>query len=184
MFEDDGVPPASLTPLDPGRSVVEQLRERVAAMEHRPARAEVPTLPGLAEVVPLHAGATYGVDSASLALALAAGAWPVVLVAIGSSVIAVFFYIRMIRVMFFVGDDEPADREAVGDGVGAGTRTGSTALEVHGSTALLTREKAGVTTASTATAATIALCALVTLALGVAPGPLLELAAGVGGFLR
>lgn len=74
VFEDDGVPPASLTPLDPGRSVVEQLRERVAAMEHRPARAEVPTLPGLAEVVPLHAGATYGVDSASLALALAAGA--------------------------------------------------------------------------------------------------------------
>ena len=33
-----------------------------------------PTLPGLADLVPLHAGATYAVDSASLALALAAGA--------------------------------------------------------------------------------------------------------------
>jgi hypothetical protein len=64
----------SLTPLDPGRPVVDQLRERVAAMERKPARAEVATLPGLADLVPLHAGATYGVDSATLALALAAGA--------------------------------------------------------------------------------------------------------------
>jgi hypothetical protein len=43
-------------------------------MERRPAREQVPTLPGLADIVPLQAGATYGVDSASLALALAAGA--------------------------------------------------------------------------------------------------------------
>ncbi|WP_191280248.1 hypothetical protein [Nocardioides flavus (ex Wang et al. 2016)] len=60
--------------LDPARSVVEQLRERVAAMERRPALQPVPTLPGIADLVPLHAGATYAVDSASLALALAAGA--------------------------------------------------------------------------------------------------------------
>jgi hypothetical protein len=64
----------SVTALDPGRSVVEQLRERVAAMEHKPAAQPVPTLSGLADLVPLHAGATYAVDSASLALALAAGA--------------------------------------------------------------------------------------------------------------
>lgn len=60
--------------LDPRRSVVEQLRERVAAMERRPAAEVVPTLPGLADVMPVHAGATYAVDSASLALAVAAGA--------------------------------------------------------------------------------------------------------------
>lgn len=60
--------------LDPERPVVEQLRERMAAMERRPAAERVPTLPALAEVVPLHAGATYAVDSASLALAMAAGA--------------------------------------------------------------------------------------------------------------
>ena len=66
--------PAPLAQLDPTRPVVEQLRERVAAMERRPAAELVPTLPGLADVLPLQAGATYGVDSASLALALAAGA--------------------------------------------------------------------------------------------------------------
>src|SRR5688572_19124543 len=64
----------SVAALDPGRSVVEQLRERVAAMEHKPIGQPVPTLPGLADLVPLHAGSTYAVDSASLALALAAGA--------------------------------------------------------------------------------------------------------------
>ena len=64
----------SFAQLDPERPVVEQLRERVAAMERRPAVERVPTLPGIAEVLPLHAGATYAVDSASLALALAAGA--------------------------------------------------------------------------------------------------------------
>jgi hypothetical protein len=65
----------SVAALDPGRSVVEQLRERVATMERGTAALQpVPTLPGLADVVPLHAGSTYSVDSASLALALAAGA--------------------------------------------------------------------------------------------------------------
>lgn len=64
----------SVAALDPGRSVVEQLRERVAAMERRPAGEPVATLPGLVDLVPLHAGSTYAVDSASLALALAAGA--------------------------------------------------------------------------------------------------------------
>lgn len=63
-----------VTALDPGRPVLEQLRERVAAMEHKPAVQRVPTLPGLASLVPLHAGATYAVDTASLAMALAAGA--------------------------------------------------------------------------------------------------------------
>lgn len=64
----------SIAALDPSRSVVEQLRERVAAMERRPAAQPVATLPGLAELVPLTAGSTYAVDSASLALALVAGA--------------------------------------------------------------------------------------------------------------
>ena len=65
---------SSVAALHPGRSVVEQLRARVAAMEHKPAGQPVPTLPGIADLVPLHAGATYAVDSASLALALVAGA--------------------------------------------------------------------------------------------------------------
>ena len=64
----------SVAALDPARPVVEQLRERVAAMERKPAAQPVPTLPGIADLVPMHAGATYAVDSAALALALAAGA--------------------------------------------------------------------------------------------------------------
>lgn len=76
MFDSTEVPSRAAVPttLDPGRPVVDQLRERVAAMERRAARQPVPTLPALADLVPLHAGATYGVDSATLALALAAGA--------------------------------------------------------------------------------------------------------------
>ena len=72
MFDDDQV--SAVTPLDSARPVVDQLRERVAALERRPARQPVPTLPALAGAVPMRAGSTYGVDSASLALALAAGA--------------------------------------------------------------------------------------------------------------
>ena len=68
------MPPTRLAELDPGRPVVEQLRERMAAMERGPAAEPVPTLPGLADLLPLQAGATYAVDSASLALAVAAGA--------------------------------------------------------------------------------------------------------------
>jgi hypothetical protein len=72
VFDDE--PVSAVAPLDSARPVVEQLRERVAALERRPARQPVPTLPALAEVVPMRAGASYGVDSASLALAMAAGA--------------------------------------------------------------------------------------------------------------
>ncbi len=64
----------SVAALDEQRTLVEQLRARVSAMEHKAAGEPVPTLPGLADIVPMHAGATYAVDSASLALALAAGA--------------------------------------------------------------------------------------------------------------
>ena len=46
----------------------------MAALERRPAAEQVPTLPALTDIVSLHAGEAYAVDSASLALALAAGA--------------------------------------------------------------------------------------------------------------
>lgn len=60
--------------LDPGRPVVEQLRERVAAIERGTAAEALPTLPGIGQVLPLHAGSAYSVDSAALALSLVAGA--------------------------------------------------------------------------------------------------------------
>ncbi len=86
-------------------------------------------------------------------VAMAAGAWPVVLVAIASSVVAIYFYIRFIRLMFFT--DPPAG-EAVGE----------------------------VTLAAPLTTVTIAVCAAATLALGVIPGPLLDLAGRAGDFIR
>lgn len=76
MFEqvfDDGEVLAA-TALDPGRPVVEQLRERVAALQGGPTRVPVPTHPAVAGLLQLRTGGSYAVDSASLALALAAGA--------------------------------------------------------------------------------------------------------------
>ena len=60
--------------LDPARPVLDQLRDRVTAMEGGPVRLPVPVLPALAGLVQLRTGGSYGVDSAALALALAAGA--------------------------------------------------------------------------------------------------------------
>lgn len=54
--------------------VVEQLRERISAMQGAPARMPVPTHPLLEGLVRLEAGGSYVVDSAPLALMLAAGA--------------------------------------------------------------------------------------------------------------
>ncbi|WP_340540833.1 NADH-quinone oxidoreductase subunit NuoN [Nocardioides sp. GXZ039] len=57
--------------------------------------------------IPLTAG--FVGKWAVFTVAMSAGAWPVVLVAIGSSIIAVYFYIGLIRLMFFT---EPAEADA------------------------------------------------------------------------
>ena len=88
---------------------------------------------------------------AVFSVALAAGAWPVVVAAVLASIIAAFLYIRVIKVMYF---DEP-----VGDGP-------------------------SVAYPSVLTATTIAVGAAVTLVLGVLPGPVLDLAAVAGEFIR
>jgi NADH-quinone oxidoreductase subunit N len=84
-------------------------------------------------------------------VAFSAGAWPVVAVAIVASVISVFFYVGVIRLMFFV---EPG------------------------------LESAAVTRPSLLTSATITVCVLITLLLGVVPGPVLDLAGNAGSFIR
>ncbi len=99
--------------------------------------------------IPLTAG--FVGKWAVFAVALSAGAWPVVVVAIAASVISVFFYVRLILVMFFTDDD------------------GQGAL-VH--------------SASPLTTVTIGICGVATLALGVLPGPVLDLAARAGDFIR
>jgi NADH-quinone oxidoreductase subunit N len=101
--------------------------------------------------IPLTAG--FVGKWAVFTVAMSAGAWPVVVVAIASSIFAVYFYIRHIRLMFF---DVPTE------GV----------------------EVASVTRSSWLTTTTIAVGALGTLVLGVVPGPLLQLAADAGQFIR
>ncbi|GAB2772076.1 NADH-quinone oxidoreductase subunit NuoN [Nocardioides salsibiostraticola] len=112
-------------------------------------------------------------------VAMSAGAWPVVLVAIASSVIAVYFYIQVIRLMFF---GEPANAPS---GDSAVERADLVEKGVGGGAAVATQVEVGqVTAASPFTTVTIAVCALATLVLGVVPGPLLDLIANAGDFIR
>jgi NADH-quinone oxidoreductase subunit N len=99
--------------------------------------------------IPLTAG--FVGKLAVFSVALAAGAWPVVVAAILASVLAVFLYVRVIKVIYF---DEP-----IGDGP-------------------------SVAYPSVLTATTIAVGAAITLALGVLPGPVLDLAGLAGEFIR
>lgn len=55
-------------------AVVDQLRERIRTLEGGPARTKIPVHSLLSGLVDMRAGASYAVDSASLALAMAAGA--------------------------------------------------------------------------------------------------------------
>lgn len=73
MFEHGQV---SIRPLeiDDPRTVVDQLRGRIHALQGGPTRLTVPTLPIFDGLVQLRTGGVYGVDSATLGMALAAGA--------------------------------------------------------------------------------------------------------------
>jgi NADH-quinone oxidoreductase subunit N len=102
--------------------------------------------------IPLTAG--FVGKWAVFTVALSAGAWPVVVAAILCSIVAVFFYVRIIVLMFFV-DGDPVDGE-----VGIVTRP------------------------SLLTSGTIFVGVAATLVLGVVPGPVLDLAANAGQFVR
>jgi NADH-quinone oxidoreductase subunit N len=102
--------------------------------------------------IPLTAG--FVGKWAVFTVALSAGAWPVVIAAILCSIVAVFFYVRVIVLMFFV--DVAPD---------AG-------------------ELASVARPSLLTSATIAVGLAATVVLGVVPGPVLTLADHAGQFLR
>ncbi|HNM98251.1 MAG TPA: NADH-quinone oxidoreductase subunit N, partial [Marmoricola sp.] len=85
------------------------------------------------------------------AAAMSAGAWPLVVVAVLISVVALVFYIRIIVVMFF------ADSEDNGVSVAIPSPLTSTVIMIG---------------------------TAVTLALGLIPGPLLDLLSRVGVFIR
>jgi len=101
--------------------------------------------------IPLTAG--FVGKWAVFTVALSAGAWPVVVAAILCSIVAVFFYVRVIVLMFFV--------EGAVEG-----------------------EVATVTRPSLLTSATILVGVAATLVLGIVPGPVLDLAANAGQFVR
>lgn len=84
-------------------------------------------------------------------VAASAGAWPVVIVAVLSSVAAAYFYLRVIRLVFFA--EPPTDAPSV-------------------------------SRPSALTAGAIAVSLAVTVMLGVVPGPVLDLAAQAGEFIR
>jgi NADH-quinone oxidoreductase subunit N len=84
-------------------------------------------------------------------VALAAGAWPVVIVAVLASAAAAFFYVRVIVVMYF---HEPES------------------------------DSAHVVHPSMLSSAAIGVSAAATIALGVLPGPVLDLAHSAGQFIR
>jgi len=83
--------------------------------------------------------------------AVSGGAWPLVVVAVLVSVVAAFFYVRVIVVMYF--------SEPVGEGP-------------------------TVATPSIMTTIVIAVGFAATVALGILPGPVLDLAASAGQFIR
>jgi len=91
---------------------------------------------------------------AVFAVALDAGQWPVVVFAIASSIVAVFFYVRVILLMFFT-DPESEDGRAPGEAARP----------------------------SYLTSGVIAVSALATLVLGVVPGPVLDLLQNAGRFI-
>jgi NADH-quinone oxidoreductase subunit N len=84
-------------------------------------------------------------------VALSAGAWPVVIVAVLVSAAAAFFYVRVIVVMYFHEPDA---------------------------------ESAYVAHPSILSASAIGVAAAATIALGVLPGPVLNLAQSAGQFIR
>ncbi len=99
--------------------------------------------------IPLTSGFTG--KWAVFASAVQGGAWPLVVIAVVLSVVAAFFYVRLIVLMYF---SEP---------VGAGPT---------------------VVAPSVLTSATIAVGFAATVVLGIVPGPVLDMAAAAGSFLR
>ena len=137
--------------------------------------------------IPLTAGfiGKFAVFSA----AVSGGAWPLALIGVLASAAAVFFYVRIIVLMYFTpGRDEPSgelsdelsDEEALpaGDGYAGSGAEGAVAVAV----AERTTSTVAVRTAGF-TAVAVGICAVLTVVVGVFPGPVLDLFDAVAKFL-
>jgi NADH-quinone oxidoreductase subunit N len=137
--------------------------------------------------IPLTAGfaGKFSVFSA----AVEGGAWPLALIGVLASSVAVFFYVRIIVLMFFTqpagADDEATGVSALAPTAEGFALVGDAAVAVEAEPVVDTR--ATVTTAVVGTegfaVVAIAVCALVTIGLGVAPSGVLDLIANVATFL-
>ena len=133
--------------------------------------------------IPLTAGfiGKFAVFSA----AVAGGAWPLALVGVLASAAAAFFYVRIIVLMFFTDAQGEADGEPAASASAApvaGPDTGGYAVAVAERTTERTTTTMVVGTEGFAAVA-IAVCAIVTLAVGLFPTPVLDLIGNVAKFL-
>jgi NADH-quinone oxidoreductase subunit N len=118
--------------------------------------------------IPLTAGFTgkFAVFSA----AVEGGAWPLAVVGVVASAAAAFFYVRIIVLMFFThpegGPQTPAGGETTSATTAAAPRPGTVVVGSQGFAVVA-----------------IGVCAVLTLALGVVPGPVLDAIASVAQLL-
>lgn len=134
--------------------------------------------------IPLTAGfaGKFSVFSA----AVEGGAWPLALIGVLASSVAVFFYVRIIVLMFFTepagADDEGTTLAPAADGFAL---AGDSAVAVEAETVVQTRSTVTTTVVGTEGLAVVAIavCAIVTIVLGVFPSPVLDLIASVATFL-
>ncbi|MBO3083505.1 NADH-quinone oxidoreductase subunit NuoN [Cellulomonas fengjieae] len=135
--------------------------------------------------IPLTAG--FSGKFAVFSAAVEGDAWPLALIGVIVSAAAVFFYVRIIVLMFFT---EPAVPDEAVPAVAAPTvagqpALGGTSVAVETETAVAARSRVTTTVVGTEGFATVAIavCAVLTVALGVFPSPVLELIADVAAFL-
>ncbi|WP_456787533.1 NADH-quinone oxidoreductase subunit NuoN [Cellulomonas sp. P5_C5] len=137
--------------------------------------------------IPLTAGfaGKFSVFSA----AVEGGAWPLALIGVLASSVAVFFYVRIIVLMFFTeptgADDEGTTVAALAPSADGFALAGDSAVAVEAEPVVLTRSTVTTTVVGTEGFAVVAItvCALVTIVLGVFPSPVLDLIASVATFL-
>ena len=130
--------------------------------------------------IPLTAG--FAGKFAVFAAAAQGGATALVIVGVLASAAAAFFYVRIIVLMFFTDAPEPRVADARAD-----DRTEASAEGAPGGTATATATRTiidvQVVRSEGLTAVAIGLCALATVALGIVPGPVLDLAARAAMFI-
>lgn len=123
--------------------------------------------------IPLTAGFTgkFAVFSA----AVEGGAWPLAVVGVVASAAAAFFYVRIIVLMFFTHPEGGPQTPAGGETASATSATTTAAAAPRPGTVVVGSQGFAVVA--------IGVCAVLTLALGVVPGPVLDAIASVAQLL-